>query len=271
MRKNAAVLGAIVLAALALALQLRLGPRWQEALVQALIAGLILTTLLAFVRLRAWTAFASLIVTVGFYDVFLMVSPPLPKSIVLLYLAMTVLGVIVYISVSEVQLRDMVGGFRDLFANPEAARYRTALLVLAPLWFSSVVLAKSFPELTPPLAARTVHPEPPSKITAYGKPFDMIKGVNPYRALKSENPERFARLVAEGKDLYYRNCFFCHGDNLEGKGQFAEGFNPRPANFQDVGTIAMLQESYVYWRVLKGGPGMPAAGQPWSSAMPVWE
>ena len=33
----------------------------------------------------------------------------------------------------------------------------------------------------------------------------------------------------------------------------------------------MLQESYVFWRVTKGGPGMPGVGQPWSSAMPVWE
>ena len=49
------------------------------------------------------------------------------------------------------------------------------------------------------------------------------------------------------------------------------GFNPKPANFEDVGTIAMLQESFVFWRVAKGGPGLPKSSHPWSSAMPVWE
>src|SRR5207253_1415095 len=30
-------------------------------------------------------------------------------------------------------------------------------------------------------------------------------------------------------------------------------------------------ESFVFWRVAKGGPGLPREGTPWNSAMPVWE
>jgi len=41
-------------------------------------------------------------------------------------------------------------------------------------------------------------------------------------------------------------------------GHFAVGFNPLPANFQDNGTIAQLTESFVFWRVAKGGPGCRA-------------
>ena len=33
----------------------------------------------------------------------------------------------------------------------------------------------------------------------------------------------------------------------------------------------MLQESFVFWRVSKGGPGMPGSGHPWNTAMPAWE
>ena len=33
----------------------------------------------------------------------------------------------------------------------------------------------------------------------------------------------------------------------------------------------MLQESYVFWRVAKGGPNLPPNAHPWNSAMPVWE
>ncbi len=47
--------------------------------------------------------------------------------------------------------------------------------------------------------------------------------------------------------------------------------SPIPANFRDVGTLSMLQESYVFWRVATGGPGLPKGATPWSSAMPVWQ
>src|SRR3989442_9396580 len=81
----------------------------------------------------------------------------------------------------------------------------------------------------------------------------------------------FKKHVAAGAEIYIRNCVYCHGDNLDGKGHFAYGFNPPPANFQDPGTIAMLQEAYLFWRIAKGGPGLPKESTPWNSVMPAWE
>ncbi len=52
---------------------------------------------------------------------------------------------------------------------------------------------------------------------------------------------------------------------------YAHGLNPIPTNFTDPGTIAQLQESFLFWRIAKGGPGLPAEGGPWDSAMPAWE
>src|SRR5207247_1146692 len=46
---------------------------------------------------------------------------------------------------------------------------------------------------------------------------------------------------------------------------------PPPANFQDPGTIAMLQEAFLFWRISKGGPGLPKESTPWNSVMPAWE
>ena len=77
--------------------------------------------------------------------------------------------------------------------------------------------------------------------------------------------------MAKGGEIYIRNCVYCHGDNLDGKGHFAPGFNPPPANFQDPGTIAMLQEAFLFWRIAKGGPGLPKESTPWNSVMPPWE
>ena len=33
----------------------------------------------------------------------------------------------------------------------------------------------------------------------------------------------------------------------------------------------MLRETFLFWRVSKGGPGLPEEGGPWASAMPAWE
>jgi mono/diheme cytochrome c family protein len=32
-----------------------------------------------------------------------------------------------------------------------------------------------------------------------------------------------------------------------------------------------LTESFLFWRIAKGGPGLPGESAPWDSAMPVWE
>src|SRR5204863_65667 len=85
------------------------------------------------------------------------------------------------------------------------------------------------------------------------------------------HPESTPAYTADGKRIYYQNCLPCHGDHLDGQGHYASGFNPLPANFQDNGTIAQLTESFVFWRVAKGGPGLPREGTPWNSAMPAWK
>jgi len=114
---------------------------------------------------------------------------------------------------------------------------------------------------------RSIHPAPPAEITFRGKTITLTGLENPLR----QHPDSLPSYLAEGKRVYYQNCLPCHGDHLDGQGHFASGFNPLPANFQDNGTIAQLTESFVFWRVAKGGPGLPREGTPWNSAMPVWE
>ena len=81
----------------------------------------------------------------------------------------------------------------------------------------------------------------------------------------------FDKHVQAGAATYASHCVFCHGDAQNGQGIFAQGLNPSPANFADPGTIAQLQEGYLFWRVAKGGPGLPSESAPWNSAMPAWE
>ena len=90
-----------------------------------------------------------------------------------------------------------------------------------------------------------------------------------------ENPLRrtgsLEAYVERGRAIYTQNCVPCHGDRLDGQGHFAHAFTPVPADFTSGGTISQLQESYVFWRIATGGPGLPQEGTPWNSAMPAWE
>ncbi len=112
-----------------------------------------------------------------------------------------------------------------------------------------------------------MHPAPPDTIQFRGKTMNISGADNPLR----KDQARFREHVARGGEIYIRNCMYCHGDNLDGQGHFAQGLNPPPANFQDPGTIAMLQEAYLFWRIAKGGPGLPRESTPWNSVMPAWE
>ena len=122
-----------------------------------------------------------------------------------------------------------------------------------------------------PFFARTVHPAPPDSITVHGADVALGTADNPYRDLETSNPAEFAERLADGRKIYYENCFYCHGDLMGGAGMYAHALNPIPTNFQDPGTIAMLREAFLFWRIAKGAPGLPEEGGPWQSAMPAWE
>jgi hypothetical protein len=125
--------------------------------------------------------------------------------------------------------------------------------------------------LEPPFFPRTVHPASPSEVTVHDKKIDLDAEENPFKPLATSNPEEFRKHVENGRRVYYRNCVFCHGDTLAGNGMFVHGLDPIPTNFTDQGAIAMLRDTFLFWRISKGGPGLPEEGGPWASAMPVWE
>ena len=153
--------------------------------------------------------------------------------------------------------------------NRSLVAVRYGILVLIPLLIGYWTYVRVTPTVQAPAELRTIHPAPPDRITVHGETY-LIQGVdNPYWKGPPEVPD--PALVEEGRIIYGRNCLYCHGDALDGNGIFAEGLNPRPANFTDTGTIAQLQQSYLFWRIAKGGPGLPIESTPWNSAMPAWE
>ena len=197
---------------------------------------------------------------------FRVASAPVPRSVVLQYMLIAVVGILIFVSSDELRWRTFKEPLHSTLVDNDKRWLRAGLLVAVPVLLGFATYQQARPKVEAPIQLRSIHPAPPGQITFRGKPMQLSGLENPLRKTGS-----MADHLREGKRVYYQNCIACHGDRLDGAGHFAHAFSPAPANFSDNGTIAQLTESYVFWRVAKGGPGLPREGTPWNSAMPVWE
>ena len=197
-------------------------------------------------------------------------SAAIPGQLYGWYVVTTIIAILLYVSSTESFWEEFVAPFRELLLGRTAVTkpLRFAVFIVVPLLFGWYFASWATGSASPPGGSRVIHPTPPGSVNIKGKRM-ILKEIptNPLRQDEEHLPEN----ITEGRRVYYQNCFFCHGDGLAGQGHFAKGFNPPPANFQDSGTIAQLTESFLFWRIAKGGPGLPAESAPWDSAMPVWE
>ena len=218
----------------------------------------------------------AVLVMVGVYAGFVivfdyMVGQLIPKSLLNMYMFFVASGVYMVYTFTEESTDEIVKPIKALVEDPSKKKMRNIVFVLVPLFFGWFTFDQMKLSFDAPVELRSIHPAPPSSIKAYGKRYDLLTLANPYRKFEKEDPKKFAELVRAGGEVYTKNCQYCHGDKLDGKGPYAQGLNPIPLNFQDVGTIAQLQEGYLFWRIATGGPGLPKEATPWLSSMPVWE
>jgi hypothetical protein len=193
------------------------------------------------------------------------IRPPLPSSLIFMYMCLVTVGGTVFLALFH-DLNETIfnpifsflgGGMEGVVAK--GARYLVLIALPIFVWFN--MYGRLGEGVEAPLEQRVIHPAPPSEVMGLHNPFNKED---------IEEVEK-AVYIEEGRQVYFKNCVFCHGDMLDGHGIFASGINPLPANFQDPGTIAMLQESFLFWRVSTGGIGLPKESTPWNSAMPRWE
>src|SRR5437762_10911028 len=190
---------------------------------------------------------AVLIVVLAFVVLRFGIRPPAPWSVIKIYMTVVFLAVLIYVSADTDSWRSFVGPIRSTLVDPGRRLLRVALAIVLPilLGYYAYTQAAAKPQAPPEL--RAVHPAPPGSIQFRGKEIQITGLDNPLR----KDQANFKKHFAAGAEIYIRNCVYCHGDNLDGKGHFAFGFNPPPANFQDPGTIAMLQEAFLFWRIAK--------------------
>ena len=196
---------------------------------------------------------------------------PVPTSVIKIYMGIVTLSLFAYILTDQGRMSEF---WRPIQTFVVDRRYRVllaAVVLLIPAIAAFRIYAGMTSTPQAPFFARTVHPAPPDAITVHDNELSIGTSDNPYRELEHSNPAEFKERLENGRAIYYQNCFYCHGDLMGGAGMYAHALNPIPTNFQDPGTIAMLREAFLFWRVAKGAPGMPEEGGPWQSAMPAWE
>jgi len=212
----------------------------------------------------AWWAGCYVLFRFGF-------TAPIPSSVVTIYMGIVSIAILAFISSSE-QRRDEVS--RPLVRFMTDKRFTPLLfatVIAIPALAAANVYVQMNVPIEPPFFPRTVHPASPAAITVHEKSINLDAGDNPFRHLETSNPDEFRKHLENGRRVYYQNCVFCHGDNMSGNGMFVHGLDPIPTNFADGDTIANLRETFLFWRVAKGGPGLPEEGAPWNTAMPAWE
>ncbi len=196
-----------------------------------------------------------------------LVMPPFPAQVITMYMVMSVFSFLIYFSIQDQTLKAFLEPMRAVLADEDKRITRVVVFILVPLLAGYIAYEKVKPSFEPPVSARIIHPEPPAEIDFKGQTIRILGLENPLRKGSAGLPPA----IEKGKEIYYKNCFFCHGDDLDGKGNFALAFNPPPAPFRGTDTIAVLPESYVFWRIAKGWTGLPSGSRPWDSAMPAFE
>lgn len=208
----------------------------------------------------------------GFVLVFdVILGQLIPTSLLNMYMFFVIAGVFMTFTFTEESTRELVSPIKALVEDPNKKKIRNIVFVIVPILAGTYTYSKMLPSFEAPVELRTIHPAPPSSAKIYGKRYDLMTLENPLRKLEKEDPEKFNEHVQAGARLYMQNCQYCHGDKLDGQGPYAAGLNPLPLNFQDIGTIAQLQESFLFWRITTGGPGLPKEATPWLSSMPIWQ
>jgi len=243
-------------------------------------AYLIITNLV--LRLKPPISMTALFVwSMGFYFYKFVLYPPIPWTLFITYMVMWSIGTFLFISQDPVTFRE----FRKPIVKTIVGEYKFARIIVMgalPFLVGWGTYNAIYPSYQEPVELRTVHPAPPATTKVHGKTYPLESTNNPFRIDEQDNykdsfpfldadKQEYMKYVTEGGTIFFQNCHYCHGDQLNGLGMFSHVFNPTPANFIDPGTIAMLQEAFLFWRVSKGGPGLPNESTPWSSAMPPWE
>jgi len=224
---------------------------------------------------------------------------PAPAAALSMYTWLMMVAIAIYILSSEERILDFMSPVHQ-FLKPQTSLLKKGIqlvvMVTIPLFGGWSYFDSNSPKMVSPTAVRIQHPTMPGSFEDMENPMrhptdeqveefiveqkelaeeaaddEEMEPVNVPSNKKEGRLALIAKWTEEGAALYAVNCRPCHGMQADGVGPMAVGWRLQPANFRDPGTIATIVEEYAFWRVSKGGPGLPSASTPWDSAMPIWD
>src|SRR3989454_1514796 len=162
------------------------------------------------------------------------IYPPLPFSVLAIYATNVLIGIFMWVSSTETSWQDFR---KPLIAvadakTPTTRIIRAVSVVLLPFLVGFLGWNNMKPSIDEPIERRTVHPAPPASTKVHGKTFVLQTPSNPNRGVDSgknsdkgqidnkngnpwdEKAPQFLQYVREGGQIFFQNCHFCHGDNL---------------------------------------------------------
>lgn len=178
--------------------------------------------------------------------------PPLPFSVLAIYGVVSLCGVFLWVSGSEaewvafkhpvIQVLDGVTRFHR--------GIRLVLVTILPLALGGAIFFSMIPTFDEPMELRTLYPAPPRTTVVHGQTFSIQDAPNPFRINEAgeydpaytnkllvdpdhsglmqdvndprfnpwhPNATGFMKAVFEGGRLYFQNCHFCHGAEINGR------------------------------------------------------
>ena len=163
-------------------------------------------------------------------------------------------AILLYVSSTEAFWEEFATPIRRLLLARTAITkpLRVVIFIGLPLllgWYFSTWASGS---AEPPGGLRVIHPTPPASIDLKGKRLNLKEvTVNPLRA----DAARLAEHTEQGRQVYYKNCFFCHGDALDGNGHYAKSFNPHRRIFRILARLRSYQNPSCSGALPKVGQG----------------
>ena len=126
--------------------------------------------------------FQSVLVLVVAYVIFRFgIRPPVPFSVLSLYMGIVLLAVLVYVSSDADSWRAFLRPLRATLVDDDKRILRLALMIVIPLLLGYYAYTQAAAKPQAPPELRAVHPAPPDTIQFKGKEFKIAGADNPLR------------------------------------------------------------------------------------------
>src|SRR5437867_8959153 len=116
---------------------------------------------------------AILVLVVAFLIFRYGIQPPMPFSLLALYMAITLLAVLVYVSSDSDSWRAFVAPIWAVLAEPRRRPLRLFLGVVVPVLIGYYAYSQAAAQTEAPFELRAVHPAPPPSISFRGKEVNL--------------------------------------------------------------------------------------------------